>query len=157
MKKKITTGQETLFAQRAKKCGLKITPQRTAIFEVLVGAKDHPTADMMYRKIVEKMPNISFDTVNRTLNTFAKIGVVHVVEGSGQPKRYDPDIEAHHHFRCVRCDRIVDFHHSGIDDITVPEEIEKQFSVMRKRIVLEGLCKKCGKARSFSQNREREK
>lgn len=154
MNKKKPADQKTAFAERAKKYGLKITPQRTAIFEVLVGAKDHPTADVMYRRIVEKIPNISFDTVNRTLNTFAKIGIVHVVEGSGQPKRYDPDIEAHHHFRCLRCDRIVDFHHAEIDDITVPEEIEKQFLVVRKRIVLEGLCKKCGKARSFSQNRE---
>lgn len=145
MKKK-ATNQKNVFAERAKKYGLKITPQRTAIFEMLVGAKDHPTADTVYRRIVEKIPNISFDTVNRTLNTFAKIGIVHVVEGGGQPKRYDPDTEMHHHFMCIRCERIVDFHHEAFDNLTVPEEIDKQFSVMSKKVVLEGLCKKCGRS-----------
>lgn len=138
--------QKTVFVERAKQYGLKITPQRMAIFDLLVGAKDHPTADMIYRRIVEKIPNISFDTVNRTLNTFSEIGIVHVVEGGGQPKRFDPDIEMHHHFRCIRCDRIVDFHHEEFNDITVPEEIDKKFSVIRKKVVLEGLCKKCRKA-----------
>ena len=134
-----------VFYQRAKRNGLKITPQRTAIYEELLKAKDHPSADTIYKRIVKKIPNISFDTVNRTLLTFAQIGITNVVEGYGQAKRYDPDMDIHHHFRCIQCGSIIDFHNREYDNITVPDEINKQFTVISKKVVLEGLCSKCSK------------
>ena len=134
------------FYRRSKENGLKITPQRTAIYQELLKAKDHPSADDIYNRIVKKIPNISFDTVNRTLLTFSKIGITNVVEGYGQPKRYDPDMNTHHHFRCIRCNSIIDFNNKDYDNITVPEELNRQFSVIRKKVVLEGLCSKCRKS-----------
>jgi Fur family peroxide stress response transcriptional regulator len=132
-----------IFYRRSKEHGLKITPQRTAIYEELLKAKDHPSADIIYKRIVKKIPNISFDTVNRTLLTFSKIGITNVVEGYGQPKRYDPNMDTHHHFRCIQCNSIIDFHSKNYDNIAVPEEINKQFTVISKKVVLEGLCNKC--------------
>lgn len=131
------------FYSRSREHGLKVTPQRTVIYEELLKAKDHPTADDIHKRIFKKVPHISFDTVNRTLLTFSKIGITHVVEGYGQAKRYDPDVDTHHHFRCVRCGCIIDFHNKEYDDIAVPEEIEEQFEVTRKIVVLEGLCGNC--------------
>lgn len=131
------------FYLHAKKHGLKITPQRIAIYQELLKAKDHPSADIIYRRLVKKIPNISFDTVNRTLLTFSEIGVAHIVEGYGQPKRYDPDLNTHHHFRCNQCNRIVDFRNKAYDNISVPGEIQKQFTVFNKKVVLEGLCDRC--------------
>jgi Fe2+ or Zn2+ uptake regulation protein len=43
-----------VFYQRAKRKGLKITPQRTAIYEELLKAKDHPSADTIYKRIVKR-------------------------------------------------------------------------------------------------------
>jgi Fur family transcriptional regulator, peroxide stress response regulator len=134
-----------VFYRKSREHGLKVTPQRTTIYQELLKAKDHPSADAIYRRIVKKIPNISFDTVNRTLLTFSEIGVANVVEGYGQPKRYDPDMNTHHHFRCIQCGSITDFYNKKYDDLTVPEEINKQFEVISKRVVLEGLCSKCRK------------
>ena len=134
------------FYRRSKEHGLKITPQRSAIYQELLKAKDHPSADDIYKRIVKKIPNISFDTINRTLLTFSKIGITNVVEGYGQAKRYDPDMETHHHFRCIQCGSIIDFHNKEYDNITVPEELNRQFSVISKKVVLEGLCSKCRKS-----------
>jgi Fur family peroxide stress response transcriptional regulator len=134
-----------VFWRKSRKNGLKRTPQRTAIFRELLKAKDHPTADDIYKRIVKKVPNISFDTVNRTLLTFSKIGITKVVEGYGQAKRYDPDMGIHHHFRCTRCGRIIDFHNGDYDNIAVPAEIMERFTVTSKKVVLEGFCGKCGR------------
>ncbi len=133
-----------MFRRKSKDSGLKITAQRTAIFQELLKAKDHPAADDIYKRTVRKMPNISFDTVNRTLATFSRIGLTKVVEGYGQAKRYDPDMGIHHHFRCTRCGRIIDFHNQAYDDIAVPAVISERFTVTSKKVVLEGLCGKCG-------------
>jgi len=141
-----------VFRRKAKEAGLKITPQRTVIFQELLRAKDHPAAEDIYKRIVKTIPNISFDTVNRTLATFSKIGLSKVVEGYGQAKRYDPDMSAHHHFHCVRCGRIVDFHNKDYATISVPEEIRKRFTVTGKKVVLEGLCGACEKDRISLDN-----
>ncbi|GBE02174.1 peroxide-responsive repressor PerR [bacterium BMS3Bbin06] len=88
-------------------------------------------------------PNISFDTVNRTLLTFARVGIVNIVEGFGDPKRFDPDNASHHHFRCLKCNNIIDFHSKSCDNVKVPEEIKGQFVVLRKRVCIEGICDQC--------------
>lgn len=134
-----------MFWRRSRENGLKRTPQRTAIFQELLKAKDHPTAEGIYKRIVKKIPNISFDTVNRTLLTLSKTGLIKVVEGYGQAKRYDPDPAIHHHFRCLRCGRIIDFHNKDYDTIAIPAEITKRFRVKSKKVVLEGLCGGCEK------------
>jgi Fur family peroxide stress response transcriptional regulator len=54
-------------------------------------------------------------------------------------------MDIHHHFRCIQCGSIIDFHNKEFDNITVPEEINKQLMVISKRVVLEGLCSKCSK------------
>ena len=145
------------FYLRSKKHGLKITPQRTAIYQELLKAKDHPSADIIYKRLIKRVPNISFDTVNRTLLTFAKIGITHIVEGYGQPKRYDPDLNDHHHFRCIQCSRIIDFCNKSYDNISVPEEIQKQFTVLSKKVVLEGLCERCNKKNILRRRYSHEK
>lgn len=133
-----------MFHMKSKEHGLKITPQRTIIYKELLKA-NHPSADTIYKRLIKKIPNISFDTVNRALLTFSKIGIAKIVEGYGQPKRYDPDIDKHHHFRCIKCNNIIDFQNEEYDNINVPEELQKQFLVTNKKVVLEGICNKCRK------------
>ena len=73
----------------------------------------------------------------------AKKGIVKVVESSGDPKRFDPKLEPHHHFRCMTCGKIVDFNNNAYDAIKIPAAINKKFVVLAKIVHLEGLCDKC--------------
>jgi Fur family transcriptional regulator, peroxide stress response regulator len=123
--------------------GLKVTPQRTAIFLQLLKTDQHPSAEMLYEKIKQKFPNISLDTVNRTLITLSEIGAAFVVEGTGDVRRYDAEMDEHQHFRCVKCRRIIDFHHKAFDDVKLPAYIDKKFTILRKTVYVEGICDKC--------------
>ena len=123
--------------------GLSITPQRVAIYQELLSSQEHPSAIMIHKKVREYYPNISLDTVNRTLLTFHKIGLAKAVGGTGDPKRFDPNIESHHHFRCVSCGKIVDFLNESYDSLEIPEEIQKKFVVLDKKVHLEGYCDNC--------------
>ena len=122
--------------------GLSITPQRVAIYKELISSSEHPSAITIFKKVREYYPNISLDTVNRTLLTFQKIGLAKVVESSGDPKRFDPNLEPHHHFRCVRCGKLVDFKSESYDALEVPPELDEKFVVMGKIVHLEGFCDK---------------
>jgi len=131
------------FISLCKKTGLKVTPQRIAVYRELIKTDEHPSAEMLYAKVKRFYPNISLDTVNRTLLTLNRIGAAFIVEGSGDAKRFDGDLEKHQHFKCVKCKRVVDFHHKPFDNVNVPAEIEGRFTVLRKSVYLEGICDMC--------------
>ena len=131
------------FIERCRANGLKVTPQRIAIYEALVDTDEHPSAEVLYRKIRKVYPHISLDTVNRTLLTLAEIGVASIVEGSGDAKRFDGTPGEHQHFKCVKCKRIIDFHHAAFDRIKVPADIGRRFTVLKKSVYLEGICDLC--------------
>jgi Fur family peroxide stress response transcriptional regulator len=122
---------------------LKVTPQRVAIYKELVDSKSHPTADAVFQIVKREYPSISFDTVNRTLLTFAEIGIVDIVEIFGGAKRFDPQVANHHHLHCTRCGKIIDFYSRVYDDLDIPEAIREQFQVIDKRVVLKGICNEC--------------
>lgn len=133
------------FKNHCKKYGLKITPQRCAVYRKLLLSRDHPTADEMFNSVKIEFPNISYDTVNRTLLTFTEIGLADVVQTKGGPRRFDIIMDSHHHFHCVRCGKVVDFCHEEYDNIGIPENIRKDSLIYTKRVVLNGLCRPCRK------------
>ena len=124
--------------------GLKVTPQRRQIYQMLTEAKDHPSAEVLFQRVRGIFPNISLDTVNRTLLTLAQVGAAFIVEGSGDVKRFDGGLSPHQHFKCVKCRRIIDFHYEPFDNIELPDEIKGRFTVLRKTVYFEGMCKECG-------------
>jgi len=131
------------FRKLCRRAGLRITPQRMAVYEELVQSKVHPSADMLYCKVNKQLPNISLDTVSRGLHTLVEIGAAFVVEGSGQVKRFDANEQKHSHFRCIKCNKIIDFYHKPFDNIRVPEDLKRKFTILRKSVYLEGICKSC--------------
>ncbi len=131
------------FEWRCRKAGLKITPQRIAIYKALIMTDAHPTAEDVFREVRKTLNSISLDTVNRTLLTLAHIGAAFVVEGTGQPRRYDGGLEDHQHFLCIDCGKVIDFHHTPFDNIQLPHEIEGKYEILRKTVYLEGLCEQC--------------
>jgi len=143
---KIESDQRTdAFISRCRAHGLKVTPQRIAIYKALVDTDEHPSAEALHRKVRKVFPRVSLDTVNRTLLTLTGIDAASVVEGSGDVRRFDGKSGKHQHFRCVKCRRIVDFHHKAFDQIKVPADMSKRFTILRKTVYLEGVCDICRK------------
>jgi len=133
------------FRVKCRQAGLKITPQRVEVYKTLIQTREHPSAEMVFRKIRKVLPNISLDTVNRTLLTLSEIGAAFIVEGTGDAKRFDANLRSHQHFKCQKCKKIFDFYHEPFDKIEVPANIKRKFTVLRKTVYLEGICDKCNK------------
>ncbi|MBN2019713.1 MAG: transcriptional repressor [Sedimentisphaerales bacterium] len=132
-----------LFREKCRERGISITPQRVAIYSVLIGNQAHPSAETIYNRVKITFPDISIDTIYRTLSTFSNMGLVDEVEGYGEVKRYDPELKQHHHFRCKKCNKIVDFHEKSFDNLKIPKAIKEKFSVSNIKVVAEGLCDEC--------------
>ncbi len=133
------------FQARCRQAGLKVTPQRMAVYKMLLETKEHPSADMVFQEVRKIFPSISLDTVNRTLNTLSEIGIAFIVEGSGDAKRYDGNLDNHQHFKCMKCKRVIDFYHKSFDNIQVPKSLSGKFTILKKTIYFEGICDLCRK------------
>lgn len=131
------------FIRRCQASRIKVTNQRLAIYKEIARSREHPSAHKIFKKIRKKIPNISFDTVNRTVLTFAEAGLIQMVEGCGDVRRFDPYMDPHHHLRCIKCHKIIDFHNKAYDALKVPKKCLRDFKLLSKKVVLEGLCKKC--------------
>jgi Fur family peroxide stress response transcriptional regulator len=142
-------GGNTLIQDFIDKCqvhNLKMTPQRMAIYRELLNSTEHPTVDAMFQTVKKEFPNISYDTVSRTLLTFAEIGIVDLVEVYGGAKRFDPNLADHHHLHCVSCGKIFDFQNHAYNKLDIPEEVRQHFRVLSSRVVLKGICEQCSKS-----------
>jgi Fur family transcriptional regulator, peroxide stress response regulator len=64
MQKEADTDQLHKFIQICQRHRLKITSQRVAIYQNLLGMNTHPTADAVYQILRKEYPHIFFDTVN---------------------------------------------------------------------------------------------
>ncbi|MEJ5301743.1 MAG: Fur family transcriptional regulator [Thermodesulforhabdaceae bacterium] len=149
-----TSTEEKRFSEleeACKKWGLKMTPQRIAIYKAFISSEDHPSAVQILERIKDHFPTISLDTINRTLQTFVEMGLGKTVEGSGEPRRFDPNTSQHHHFRCLQCKKIIDFSFPPYDNLDLPPSLEGQIIVVHtKRVVLEGLCQDCKESKEQS-------
>jgi len=126
-----------------KEKGIKVTPQRVVIYDSLQGNLDHPTADAVYNIVRNKMSNISFDTVFRTLRLFTESGIIHVASSIAGIKRYDPNIETHHHFECVKCGNIIDIVDSSLNLESLINVVNESHNILDYKLVMTGICAEC--------------
>jgi len=127
--------------------GLKATRQRIEILRAVCRAKDHPSADAVYRQVKKQLPAISFDTVYRTLNSLEEHKLISRVHYLDDKSRYDPDLSEHHHFICTKCKKIVDFQWPGFGSLRLPKSVSALGQIRQKYAEIRGICAKCSRSR----------
>lgn len=122
--------------------GLRVTPQRQAIFRILHGNDRHPTAEWVYEAARAEMPTISLKTVYQTLNDLAAMGELHQLHLGPGSARFDPNGHPHHHLVCEACGAVVDLH-TDFTDLRVPDDLGLGFLVSSTEVVFRGRCAEC--------------
>ena len=90
------------LAQRLADSGLRATPQRELVYNVLLAKRDHPTADQVFTRVKEELSTISLATVYNCLETLVQCGLVRQVNLEREPTRYCPNLRPHAHFHDER-------------------------------------------------------
>ncbi len=96
---------------------LKVTPQRTAVLEVIFNLNNHPSADNIVDSLRLNFPHIPISTVYKILDVFVEKGIVAKVKTDDDVMRYDFINEKHHHLYCAESNRIEDYFDEKLDKI----------------------------------------
>ena len=91
-----------------KALGLRVTPQRLAILDILRGNRTHPSAENIYERVLKKYPNMSVATVYNTLSKLVKGREIQELDIDPKKRRFDPCTSLHHHFYCQACGEVYD-------------------------------------------------
>ncbi len=137
-----TNTKKDLIAQLKEK-GLKITPQRLAIIDVLLEHGDrHPGVSFIFDEARKKAEHVSLSTVYATLKEFSESGLIRQLEFDRMENRYDGNLSDHVNLICKRCGKIEDYQ---IPAPLEPKDIARKsgFIVTDTRIEFHGYCRDC--------------
>jgi Fur family transcriptional regulator, stress-responsive regulator len=132
----------SLLLQRLRDRGWRITPQRRAVAEVLLGENVHLTAEQVFDSARRIVPEISLATVYNTLNELVAMNEVTEVVASGGPVRYDSNVERpHQHLTCLSCGELLDVYPAGERVLALEEDYG--YSIVGIAITFQGYCPDC--------------
>jgi Fur family peroxide stress response transcriptional regulator len=138
------------FAEACRHQGLRVTPQRVEVYRAVVLGADHPSVETVLARVRARLPNVSLDTVYRTLATLDTRDLVRRVEVLDGRARYDANLERHHHCVCVRCQRVTDVRWPELDSLSVPPQTDEWGAIDRICAEIRGVCHCCGSSTTRS-------
>lgn len=135
------------LVEACRRAGMAVTPQRLAIYRALVESPDHPSPEALYERVRPAMPALSLATIYKTLEALAALGLASELPTTGNSRRYDGNVDRHHHLVCVRCNRVVDYSHPALDRLAPPRRLPG-FTAHHLSVNIHGLCEACAGRRA---------
>ncbi|GAB3063521.1 Fur family transcriptional regulator [Virgibacillus ainsalahensis] len=128
---------------KIKKSNVRLTPQRVAVLEALLGSTSHPTAYEIYKEVGQKFSSISPATVYNNLHTLCKNGLAKELTFGNHSSRFDGDPTEHYHVICTKCGAIMDLHYPLLREVEALAEQTTGFNISHHRLEIYGECSTC--------------
>ena len=131
------------LVEQLRREGRRITPQRRAIFEILIRDDSHPTAEQIYQRVLSEMPDISLATVYNTLHELVTVGALMEVDYLSEDGiRYDTNTSQHHHLFCLGCHALVDIDWD-FRELEIPPNEAAGYRIVGYQVTFYGYCPNC--------------
>ncbi len=136
---------------KLKDLGLKITPQRRAIINILLENNDrHLSSEEIYDLVRENCPEIGLATVYRTMQLLDEIGVISKLNLDDGCIRYElalnkSESHNHHHLICKKCGKIIEVEDDLMDNVESEIQGAYKFKILDHDVKFYGLCEDCNK------------
>ena len=133
------------FKEILKKQGLKLTPQRKAIYEEVINSEGHRECEEIYLALNRKKKSVSLATVYRTLNVLVENNFARKMDSGDGRLLFENkiDIPHHDHLICTSCGKILEFMDEEIEKLQEKIANESNFILKKHIHQLFGICKKC--------------
>jgi Fur family transcriptional regulator, peroxide stress response regulator len=136
--------------QKLKERGLRITPQRLSIINVLVRKGHlHPSASFIYKEAKKKGIRLSLSSVYENIRELCRYGIIKSLEFDGKENRCEANLEEHINLICEHCGKIIDYEVPvSFNQIDVAKKTG--FMITNNRLEYYGYCGECTKGKGWS-------
>jgi len=121
----------------------RLTPQREAVFQVILESEEHLTASEIFAAARKRLPTISYATVYNSLRFLKAAGLVHEIDFGDSASRYDRETKRHDHAICKSCGKMVDFKLPEAAKLMRAAARKSHFKPESVHLTLRGLCADC--------------
>ncbi|MFO7245591.1 MAG: Fur family transcriptional regulator [Thermaerobacter sp.] len=131
---------------RLRAAGFRGTPQRRAILQVLLASPRHLTAQEVFNQVRDSFPDLSLDTVYRTLRTLAQLGIAcqsHLHTRHAHRFSLAAAGDHHHHLICIHCGRSVEFAECAVQASLAQVARRHGFALTGHALEIYGYCGDC--------------
>ena len=122
--------------------GLRITPQRFAVYANLLSRSDHPTVENIFADLNQDFPISSQATIYSSLQVLRDVGLVQEVLLEEGISRYDANMKKHHHFHCSCCGAIEDIPSNHFEALNL-DGLRPGLKAESYEITVRGICDRC--------------
>ncbi len=129
---------ETLKAR-----GLKLTPQRKLILDIIHHADEHLTGEKIVSQVQSRMPGVNKSTIYRTLDLLVHLRCVIKSEMDDKSIYHHADEGHHHHLVCRSCGKTVACQEEFFLPLQKQLEDQYGFQIDFRHVVLNGVCNIC--------------
>ena len=127
------------------KRGLRWTPQRRQVIDVLAESSGHVTGAEIVKRCRDRDPATVPSTVYRTLDVLEELGLVRHGHGAdGREEYHVRPAEDHGHLYCAGCGRQWELADAQLHEFVLHIERKSRFSVDLSHTTLVGRCADCG-------------
>jgi len=132
------------ITKKLREHNLKVTPQRLAIYNMIINTNKHPSAETIYNTIKTDYPTMSLATVYKTVASFKLVNLIQELNIGDESIRYDGNTEFHAHLICTECKEIFDYKIPDfLKDAKNNIEKDMNFEFLYEQIYFYGICKNC--------------
>lgn len=116
-----------------------------AVAEALVESDDHPSVEVLRRRLEQRGEHIGTATLYRTVDALVRSGLAREHDFGEGFKRYEALRERaeHAHLVCVRCNRVTEFSNERLERMLRMTADEHRFHYERHRVDVRGVCAEC--------------
>ena len=120
---------------------MRFSKQRDLVLNIVQDTQTHPTADYVYEKARNELPNVSLGTVYRNLGQLVENNQLKSLNIDGTI-HYDAFLDDHQHFQCKTCNRVLDIE-LNTKDFVSKLELNTNHIIDGCQIHLVGICNDC--------------
>ena len=126
--------------------GLRWTPQRRLILDVLAATTGHVTGSEIVERCRERDPETTASTVYRTLDVLEELGYVHHSHGAdGREEFHALPVTEHAHLQCETCGGTWEIDQEEAGGLVHGLEASRGFRVHVDHLTIAGVCADCAR------------
>jgi Fur family peroxide stress response transcriptional regulator len=136
--------------QKLKEKGLRITPQRLSIIDVL-GREGHlhPCASFIYKEARKKSGRLSLSSVYENIKELCRHGIIKSLEFDSRENRCEVNTRVHINLICENCGKIIDYEvPASLNQTDVAKKTG--FTITDSRLEYYGYCSECSNGKGWT-------
>jgi Fur family peroxide stress response transcriptional regulator len=131
-----------MLSSRLREKGLRVTQQRVAVLEYLLGTPKHPTAEEVGLAVNRAVPTASRASIYNVLRSLKETGLIEELVLDDAVARYDANLDRHHHFICRACHAVEDIPFETFQEAP-RARLAEGHTVEDYTVTLRGVCPRC--------------